>query len=355
MTRSRNTGVELLRLFSMLLVLMLHILGQGGVLAAAAPLSRTYAAAWLLETAAYCAVDCYALLSGYVSVTSGSRSARLVRVWMQVAFYTLSVTAVFFLSRPEMRSARLVVNAVFPVLTRQYWYVTAYFGLFLFLPYINRLLLTLERAALRRLAATVFLVFSVLPVLSARDLFQTSWGYSFLWLAALYVLGACLRLSDAGERWPKSRFLLLYALCVVLAWGGKLTLDILWPARAAAAGGLIVGYTSPPILLSAVCLLLFFSRLRVPPAAARLLLPLASASFGVYLIHTQPLIWNSLLAGRFTGFGGMGAAALTVSVPGAAAGIYLACAAAELLRQRLFRLLHLDVLAERLGRIPAAK
>ncbi len=352
MNQPRNTGVELLRLCSMLLVLMLHILGQGGVLAAAAPLSRPYAAAWFLETAAFCAVDCYALLSGYVSVTTDTRPARLVRVWMQVAFYTVSVTAIFFLARSELRSAHLVFAALFPVLSRQYWYVTAYFGLFLFLPYLNRLLVSLEAASLRRLALTVFLLFSVLPFFARRDLFQTSWGYSFLWLGALYILGAYLRLSDAGKGGPKSRFLALYALCVLAAWGGKLFLDHALPDMAAAGGGLIVGYTSPPILLSAVCLLLFFSRCRVEGAAARLFLPLASASFGVYLLHTQPLIWNNLLTDSFASFGAMRAAALIPSVLGAAAGIYLVCAVAELLRQKLFRLLRLDALAERIGRIP---
>ena len=64
----RNRGIDLLRMTAMWMVVILHILNKGGVLAAAAPLSAGQGTARLLETAAYCAVNCYGLISGYVGV-----------------------------------------------------------------------------------------------------------------------------------------------------------------------------------------------------------------------------------------------------------------------------------------------
>ncbi|EOS72255.1 hypothetical protein C819_04357, partial [Lachnospiraceae bacterium 10-1] len=51
----RNYGIDLLRIIAMLLVVVLHVLGQGGVLEASKGVRA--AVAWFFEVAAYCAVD----------------------------------------------------------------------------------------------------------------------------------------------------------------------------------------------------------------------------------------------------------------------------------------------------------
>ena len=60
----RNYGIDALRLISMLGVVALHVLGRGGVLANAA--GKKYAVCWFLECLAFCAVNCYGIISGYV-------------------------------------------------------------------------------------------------------------------------------------------------------------------------------------------------------------------------------------------------------------------------------------------------
>ena len=91
----RNRGIDLLRMTAMWMVVILHILNKGGVLAAAAPLSAGQGTARLLETAAYCAVNCYGLISGYVGVQRRFRYSGALALWLRVAFYTLGITAVF--------------------------------------------------------------------------------------------------------------------------------------------------------------------------------------------------------------------------------------------------------------------
>ena len=71
----RNRGIDLLRMTAMWMVVILHILNKGGVLAAAAPLFAGQGTARLLETAAYCAVNCYGLISAYVAALPVQRCA----------------------------------------------------------------------------------------------------------------------------------------------------------------------------------------------------------------------------------------------------------------------------------------
>ena len=65
--RERNYGVDFLRIIATFMVLTLHILGQGGLLVTLTSGTVRYHVFWFLEVVCYCAVNCYGLISGYVS------------------------------------------------------------------------------------------------------------------------------------------------------------------------------------------------------------------------------------------------------------------------------------------------
>ena len=267
----RNRGIDLLRMTAMWMVVILHILNKGGVLAAAAPLSAGQGTARLLETAAYCAVNCYGLISGYVGVQRRFRYSGALALWLRVAFYTLGITAVFACLMPGSVNGDRVLRAFFPVLFRQYWYVTAYFGMCLFIPFFNLLLNRLSKGQLRLLALSIVLVFSVLPTLRQKDVFLTDNGYSVLWLSCLYLLGGVLRLCGRQtSRRPASRGA-IYAGCVLATWLVRLAGDRLWMARTGHLCDkvLLTAYTSPTVLLAAVALVLCFTALNIGPRFGR--------------------------------------------------------------------------------------
>ena len=66
--REKNYGIDALRVLAMFMVTILHILTQGGILNASGRFTSQYEAGWLLQTMAFCAVNVYALISGYVWV-----------------------------------------------------------------------------------------------------------------------------------------------------------------------------------------------------------------------------------------------------------------------------------------------
>ena len=61
--KKRNTGINLFKLFSMFMIALLHVLGMGGIIGAAAGTSSYYPV-YLMQNAAFCAVNCYALIAG---------------------------------------------------------------------------------------------------------------------------------------------------------------------------------------------------------------------------------------------------------------------------------------------------
>ena len=78
--KTRNYGIDFLRMISMIMIVMLHTLGHGGILRSVSFLSVHYQIAWLLEVIAFGAVNTYAMISGFVSVDSHFRQHELFRV-----------------------------------------------------------------------------------------------------------------------------------------------------------------------------------------------------------------------------------------------------------------------------------
>ena len=64
MESRRNNGVDLLRMTATFFIIIHHLLGHGGLLKALPVNTPAYHAAWILEIAVYCAVNCYAMISG---------------------------------------------------------------------------------------------------------------------------------------------------------------------------------------------------------------------------------------------------------------------------------------------------
>ena len=221
----RKTGVDFLRMFLMFLVPILHLLGDGGVLANTQWMSGQYLSGWLLEAAALCAVDCFALISGYVGYTAKFRWSRVANLWLSIVFYTLGITALFALVVPGSVNGKTWFAAFFPVISSQYWFITAYVGMFFFIPLMN---LALERAGKRILTevlVAVMVVFSFLPCLFTMLLQESPFGlhrgYSLVWLAILYLLGGYLRKYDIPRTISRKKAAALFCACTLLAWLSK--------------------------------------------------------------------------------------------------------------------------------------
>lgn len=124
--KTRNYGIDFLRMISMIMIVMLHTLGHGGILRSVSFLSVHYQIAWLLEVIAFGAVNTYAMISGFVSVDSHFKISNILILWLQVLFYGILINTVFFFLLPESRNTSGWIQALFPVTRKEYWYFTAY-------------------------------------------------------------------------------------------------------------------------------------------------------------------------------------------------------------------------------------
>jgi surface polysaccharide O-acyltransferase-like enzyme len=134
-----KNGISLLRIIAMLMVLLLHFLGAGGILESSEGVN--YYCAWFIESFSYIAVNLFAIISGYCLYKKSFNHYKIISTWMIVFFYSVTITLLFkiipFFDRFYTVKSIDFVKALIPISSYQYWYFTASVLLFLFAPLLN--------------------------------------------------------------------------------------------------------------------------------------------------------------------------------------------------------------------------
>lgn len=332
----RHMGIECLRIVSMFMIVILHTLGQGGILSNLEMFSRQYYSAWLLEIVAYCSVNCYALISGYVGINSSFKYSRIILLWLQVIFYTVVITLFFTILFPEKITGDMWLNALFPFTTKQYWYMSAYFGMFFLIPFMNAGINTFSKNKMRSFLVTVVIFYLFMPTVMGIDTFNLGGGYSMIWLCLLYIIGGCIKKLDIVQVMSQKKAMVLFLLMIFTSWLSKCFLD----AYHTEYGMTFVSFTSPTIFFAAVALLIFFLHIHIyNEKVVRIVNVFASISLGVYIIHVNPLIWNNIMWNFAADYANNRSIVMLIKIFIAAVVIYLGCSVIDLIRKRIFEFL----------------
>ena len=341
---SRNYGIDVLRILSMLFVVILHVLGHGGILKS--DLSFTnFSLVWFLEIMAYPAVNCFVLISGYVGYRENSFYPRLrnfLSLFFTVLFYSVAITALFRIFAPEHLEAKAMVRSFLPITTEQYWFFSAYFGLFLLSPFLNMLVC---RSASKD-AAVFFAVLAFFSITSVyEDVFSLGKGYSLIWFILLYLAGGFIKKHRFEELFSGRIWLLFAFAALLITWSVKVCPWLSAIPFLKNHMGRIVAYTSPTVVVMAVGLLCAFSRARGFAALAAPITFLSTSAFSVYLIHDHALVRSFVISHLHEFTAGFTAPRLLLFVLAAVTTIFISCILIDKVRICLFRLLGIHRLA----------
>lgn len=350
---SRNYGIDALRIVSMFMIVLLHILGQGGIIENSNRANHWIA--WFLEIACFCAVNCYALISGYVGVFSKYKLSNFGYIWCQVAFYSILITFGFLLFCPGSVGKTDILSAFLPVISKQYWYVTAYSILFLFIPFLNAGIEKLSQKHLGFFLVTIFIFTSLLqPVIQHfwDDIFLLGAGYSALWLIILYVCGGYIRKYGLLKKIKRHRtgvFLLLYLFSITVTWCSKFLLEVYSERFFGEKTGvdILINYQSITMLASSIFLLLAFEKINFGAAFTKIVAFLSPLAFSVYLIHVQHFVFEKILKDRFLWVASRPLYQMLPLVFALALAVYFICSAIDFIRLELFKAVRLRELLQK--------
>lgn len=343
--KERNLGIELLRIVSMFLIIVLHCLGLGGAGKCAPEHSVQNSILWLMTAACYGGANLYALTSGYVCIRAKHRWERLIELWLQVFLYSVGIFAIDRIVGGGGITWRQLISLLLPVTTNRYWYFTSYFFLFAFLPFLNPLLERLSKRQFRVLLLLLFVFFCLGGWISdalETYAFSTSAGYSPVWLIALYCTGAYLRrfevrLSDAG----KWKAFACYVICTLLTWGSMHAINLasdFMIGREVQKRLMFYSYLSPTVVIASIGLFVFFSQVKIEHGK-KLLTTVSATTFGIYLIHVHPSFAARFVDHFFLQFNNLPFAGLLVCIFVYSILLFAVCAAVDFFRIQIFRAL----------------
>lgn len=152
-----NSGINLFKLFSMFMIAQLHILGMGGIIGATEG-TAAYYHAFFMQNAAFCAVNCYALASGYLMLGKKIRLSRIAGLWLEVFFYSVVISAIMMSVYRDLFCAQNTVHALTPIISNQYWYMTSYFLMYLFIPMMNKFAESASKKCFTAFLAAIFVI-----------------------------------------------------------------------------------------------------------------------------------------------------------------------------------------------------
>lgn len=286
----RNSNIELLRVISMIMIVALHYMNQGGVLDKLSYGDENYCVSWIIESFCFVSVNCYVLISGYFLYTAKFNVQKLISLIFEVMFYSVGIYLLFCVISVETFSiATLVTGYLFPLIHGEYWFATVYVVLYMISPFINKWMDALTKDEHKKLILILGLVFSLIPsvIFFAGESIGIYGGYTLIWFIYVYIISVYLRKYDFKI---KNRYLILtYLIASVINFAVKV-------AQQAVFGNELWNlyrYSSITVLIASVSLFMIFIQMK--PRNHKIWLILGSTTFGVFLIHTQYIMRDKIL------------------------------------------------------------
>lgn len=292
MKNERHTNFELLRIFCMIAVIAYHYsvyipFSIYGTFTVAGVL--LFALQFLCRTA----LDIFIMISGYFLVNSkmGNYKKKMLMLFSEMLCYSFVFTLLNQFTKIIPGGKFDLIRAMMPVSRQIWWFASTYFVMYLLHPFLNIGLLAFSKRECQKLLITIVVFWSILPQILVCGFERNN----LLWFLSLYCIGAYIKLYGLCPKIKKRHYMLLMILSVIFT---MTTIVVLLFLKTNYRFELIepnyfVGMTSFNVLIMAVSIFMLFRNVKIE---SRFINKIASASFGVYLIHengyVRELLWK---------------------------------------------------------------
>lgn len=300
--KERNSNIELLRIFAILGIIVLHYNNEdiGGGFAQVAQGSINEYILVALESLFICGVNLFMLISGYFLIESKSISLiKPLQLIVQVIAFSEGAYVLFVILGREQLSIKGIIKEAMPL----NYFAILYCVVYVMSPLINKAMKNISGKTLTFFMIAVMVILALEPTmvdimsqitgdeymgLSAIGMYGSGRGYTLVNFVLMYMIGAYLRIKDCHLSVGRAVLALLAILAAIVAWS-RLDTTTAWE------------YCNPLIILEAVVLFLLFKNFKIN---SKVVNAFAKGTFTVFLIHTaflpylriaQAVTWNPFL------------------------------------------------------------
>ena len=138
MKKIRNSNHEIMRIISMFMIVLGHVLLFGGLLESSNQNVRYVCN--LIEFILIVHVNSYILVSGYYQSNSSFKQAKLWKIINASWFYRVVIMLTFLILGMISVTKLQFIKDIFPITLKDYWYVKLYILLYCLSPFINKMI-----------------------------------------------------------------------------------------------------------------------------------------------------------------------------------------------------------------------
>lgn len=289
MVKSRNSQIEFLRILSMIFIVLSHYTFHNGVNNYELPLGFNR---FLLEisTLGNIGVIIFVMISGYFfenKKTNDINMTKIFKLWCQVVFYSITIYILLLkLGYIKFSFIELIKN-IFPITFKQYWFATAYFVLYLFIPFLNCFFNNIQKDIHLKFNIMLLIIFSVLRTLTNQDFY----GSELIEFIMFYSFGIYIKkyLNKPTTKQRKiNNICLVSSVAIIII--SIIAFDIIGQKYSVIAqhSNYLLGRTSPLTITIAITIFNIFSWKK--PYSNTIINAISSTMFGVYLISDNKYI-----------------------------------------------------------------
>ena len=260
----RESSMELLRIISMSMIVILHFLSHG-----IKPENLPGNLYYFLSPFFICGVNLFFLISGYFQVKYSIKG--ILRLGLLVFFFGLVNQFLLYYFQGSLSVGNLIKLVLFPISGSPYWFLAVYFILIIISPILNSFIKLLSIPQYNKF----LIVFSFITIYNCGFGFNYAGGlgYSLLQGIYLYLVGSYLRINrEFLKQWNKFYFIGIFFASTLI--------DSI--ANYYHPNPVFLSYNGIFVLISSFALFIFFTRIKFH---SRIVNSIATAALGCYLLQ----------------------------------------------------------------------
>lgn len=209
----RDSGIELLRILSMILILFHHFSVHSNFIFNFGNLSYSKIFVDILASVGKLGVNIFIVISCYFLINSKPKLSKVILFVLEVTFYSviMYLISVFFLNNFSYKN---LLESIFPFIFDIYWFATTYIVVYIISPLINVLIENIKKKIYLRYLLILSFIFVVIPTF----LYKSPEFSNLVWYVFMYFIMGFIKKYNIKlfNDYKKCKFITLFGLSIII-------------------------------------------------------------------------------------------------------------------------------------------
>lgn len=214
MKKKRSSNIELLRIIFMLVIIAHHYVVNSDViniiLSNVTPAKRDIILLFF-GSGGKIGINVFVLITGFFMCTQKITVKKFLKLFLEIEFYNIVIYLIFAIFKYEVFNFSILLKRMFIFEDVTSSFISCYLLFFLSIPFINKLINSMNKKEHLKLIALFVFIYSILG--SMRNIV---FKFNYIsWFIILYLIGAYIRLYP--NKYTKNNYIMGICLAIIIA------------------------------------------------------------------------------------------------------------------------------------------